>query len=61
MKRVFADASHFIGLLNPRDEIHARARSQSLTPNTVLVTTPWVLAEVGAFFSRPLHRRSSSP
>jgi len=48
MKRVFGDSFYFIALLNARDFYHAQARqvTRELEGVTV-VTTRWVLAEVG--------------
>jgi len=48
MRRVFGDSFYFIALLNGRDFCHAKARqiTQELEGAPIL-TTRWVLAEVG--------------
>jgi uncharacterized protein len=52
MSRVFADTSYWIALVNPRDQIHAKAISvtQQLSPVRIL-TSEMVLAEVLNSFS----------
>jgi predicted nucleic acid-binding protein len=51
MKPVFADTAHFIAALNAQDRWHARAVALSRNPPAPLVTTEWVLLEVGDAFS----------
>lgn len=47
MRTVFADAGYWIGLLNPRDSLHAAALTASQQfRKTRLVTTEMVLTEV---------------
>ena len=55
MDAVFADTFFFLALLDAGDEAHHRARqfSDSLRP---LVTTAWVLTEVGDAMSAPANR-----
>ncbi len=53
MKRVFGDASHFVALLSERDRWHARAVTLNRQPPGPLVTTEWILTEVGDAFSLP--------
>ena len=43
----FADTAYFFALLNPRDEWHASAVRHSQTVSGPLVTTTWVLVELG--------------
>src|SRR5260370_19657632 len=52
MRQVFADTSYWIALVNPRDQIHAKAVSvtQQLSPVRIL-TSEMVLAEVLNSFS----------
>jgi uncharacterized protein len=52
MRRVFADTSYWIALVNPRDQIHAKAVSvtQQLSP-VMILTSEMVLAEVLNSFS----------
>jgi predicted nucleic acid-binding protein len=44
---IFADTGYFLALLNPRDQWHRAALSQSSRRGEIMVTTMWVLAEVG--------------
>jgi len=59
MRQVFADTGYWIALVNPRDQIHAKAVSvtQQLSPARIL-TSEMVLAEVLNSFSDagPLRR-----
>lgn len=55
MNRVFADTSFFIALFVPNDVAHGRAQTASAQPMR-LVTTAWVLTELGAYFSAPSNR-----
>lgn len=56
MRAVFADAAYFIALLNPADNFHVRVREFARQPPGPLVTTDWILAQVGDAFSQPGHR-----
>ena len=56
MKAVFADTVYFLALLNPEDQWHSQARSLSLQPPGPLLTTEFVLTEVGDGLSRPENR-----
>ena len=47
MRTFFADSFYFIALFNPRDRWHAAATSYSKSGRYRLVTSWWVLAEVG--------------
>src|ERR1700730_10217715 len=51
--KAFADAVYFIALLSTRDRWHARAIAINRQPSGLLVTTEWVLTEVGDAFSQP--------
>lgn len=61
MREILADSFYFIALLNSRDLYHRAAmesfRSFERQPKRVLVTTSWVLTEVGNALSGP-HVRS---
>ena len=48
MNEVFADAWFFIALLDERDSNHKRVSEYSQNNDHPLVTTRWILAEVGA-------------
>jgi uncharacterized protein len=56
MRTVFADSFYFIAQLNPADEAHARATAFTAGFEGHLLTTDWILAEVGDAFSRPVNR-----
>lgn len=56
MKPVFADTVYFLALLSPADQFHSRARELSQQPDRSLVTTEFVLMEVGDALSRPENR-----
>lgn len=52
MSDVFADTFYFIALIDPQDEAHDRAIQATANRADRLVTTVWVLAEVGNLLSR---------
>ena len=56
MNPVFADTAYFIALPNPSDHYHSRALELTQHPTGPLVTTIWVLVEVGDAFSQPMNR-----
>jgi uncharacterized protein len=56
MKAVFADTFYFLALWNSKDPAHARAAVASRTLQGVLVTTAWVLTELGDAMSAPANR-----
>jgi len=47
MRTVFADAHYYLSLASMRDESHERAVALSRTLRCAIVTTAWVLTEVG--------------
>jgi predicted nucleic acid-binding protein len=52
MKKLFVDANYLIALLNPRDELHEKAKSVSAgLGQSRLVTSEMILAEVLAFYA----------
>ena len=55
--KVFGDTVHFIALLSTTDRWHARAIAINRQSPGALVTTEWVLAEVGDAFSHPAARQ----
>jgi predicted nucleic acid-binding protein len=55
MSAVFADTFFFLALLNEQDEAHVRAL-QFDTMTASMVTTAWILTEVGDAFSAPENR-----
>ena len=63
MRRVFADSSYWIALLNPRDELHVKARGAARTyASDRVVTSEMVLVEfLNAFSDRgPRLRRAAA-
>ncbi len=56
MKPVFADTFYYLALLSPRDPAHAWAVSVTRKLRGRLVTTAWVLMEVGDAMSLPKNR-----
>jgi len=52
MNRVFADAFYYFALLNPADEMHSAAREFTVGFAGTMVTTAWVLTEVGDGLAR---------
>jgi len=63
MTDVFADAAYWVALINPRDQLHGRAReSSALVVGGRIVTSEWVLTELLNCFaaSRPYLRTAAS-
>ncbi|RJP37071.1 MAG: PIN domain-containing protein [Phycisphaerales bacterium] len=58
MKVRFADAQYYVALLNPADQHHDRAKALTSAFDGAIVTTEWVLAEVGNAMSEPRRRGS---
>ena len=56
MKAVFADTFYFLALLGDRDEAHDQAVDASRRQKGRLVTTVWVLTEVGDALAAPKNR-----
>jgi uncharacterized protein len=56
MSAVFADSFYFLALANPRDKSHARCLAYSQTSDRPVVTTTWVLMEVGDALCRGTDR-----
>jgi predicted nucleic acid-binding protein len=56
MTAAFADSFFFLALLNVRDACHRQALALSESFAGSIVTTQWVLAEVGDAFSKPADR-----
>lgn len=53
----FADTSYFLALLNADDEFHDAATGLSATLDEVVVTTMWVLTELGDALHRGRNRQ----
>lgn len=60
MKPVFGDTAYFLALVNSRDQLHAQAVALSRQPPGPLVTTEWVLMELGNALSVPTGRQKFS-
>ena len=59
MKQIFADTSYWIGLVNPRDQIHRKAIKVTQQLSSVrLLTTEMVLVELLNSFSDSPFRRA---
>ncbi|MBI1899886.1 MAG: type II toxin-antitoxin system VapC family toxin [Planctomycetia bacterium] len=56
MKAVFADTFFYLALLNERDEAHQQALELSRRLKVPVITTTWVLTEVGDALAAPAHR-----
>src|SRR5207249_1513802 len=53
---VFADAYYLLGLINASDEAHEKVQEFSRVNASPLVTTTWILTELGDALHRPRHR-----
>ncbi|MCH7871705.1 MAG: type II toxin-antitoxin system VapC family toxin [Planctomycetes bacterium] len=56
MTRYFADSFYYLALLNPRDEAHRRAAEFTREIERPVVTTAWILTEVGDALAAPQQR-----
>jgi predicted nucleic acid-binding protein len=56
MTPVFADTFHYLAILDPTDESHERALELSRRLRRRVVTTAWVLTEVGDALCEPTNR-----
>ena len=56
MNAVFADTVYFLALLNPADQWHPRAKALSLQRSGSLLTSEFVLTEVGDGLSQTENR-----
>jgi predicted nucleic acid-binding protein len=57
MSRVFADTSYYLALVNSRDELHSIACQQTAALTGPIVTTAWVVTELGNFLAKGANRR----
>lgn len=60
MSATFADTFYYLALLNPGDAAHMRALETTAQRSGTLVTTHWVLTEVGDAMAAPATRRRFS-
>ena len=56
MKPVFADSFYYLAIMNPDDGAHGQAARLSAELTGSVVTTAWVLTEVGDALAAPAHR-----
>jgi uncharacterized protein len=52
MSTLFADTSFYVAIFSPYDALHERAKAVAAAHQGVVVTTEFVLVEVGNFFCR---------
>lgn len=52
MKVLFADTSFFVAIFNPQDALHAKAKAVAGAHRAGVISTEFVLVEVGNFFCR---------
>jgi len=57
MNALLADTSFFVAYVNARDEHHALAMEWMTASSQQIVTTEWVLAELGNFLAQGQNRR----
>ena len=58
MRTVFADSFYFFALVNARDPAHAKASAFLESYDGRMVTTGWVLTELGDGLAHPVNRPS---
>ena len=58
MTEVFADTHYFIAILGPDAPERTKARQAGAAGGRHLVTTAWIMTEVGSFMRRP-HERAA--
>lgn len=56
MTRVFADTYYYLAIINQRDQGHAKAIEISSQSDLTVVTTEWILLEIGDAMSDPRQR-----
>ncbi len=61
MNHFFADTSFFVAFLNPRDESHDLARWYMADFDGSMMTTVWVIAELGNYLSKRKNRKLFVP
>lgn len=57
MRTVFADTFYFLAIINPKEPAHEAAVQYSTSHRLRLLTTHWVILEVGNALSRGPNRR----
>lgn len=61
MNALFADTSCFVAYLNLRDEYHAQAVEWITASAERIVTSDWILAELGNYLAKSPNRRLLGP
>ena len=56
MKAVFGDTAYFLALVNARDYLHRQALTLNEHPPGPMLTTEWVLTELGDALAAPPNR-----
>ena len=56
MKSVFADSFYYLALINPHDGYHELAKNWAIKNAVKIVTTEWILTEVGDALIAPRTR-----
>jgi predicted nucleic acid-binding protein len=56
MKVLFADTSFYVAISSPQDAVHAQAKAVAAAHQGGVITTEFVLVEVGNFFCRGMSR-----
>jgi uncharacterized protein len=59
MKTVFADSYFFFALVNPNDPAHTKAVDFVRQYNGRMITTGWIITEIGDGWSKPPQRRQT--
>jgi len=57
MTPIFADTFYYLALVNSRDGTHARALEATRNLDRQIITTAWVLTEVGDALASPENRK----
>jgi hypothetical protein len=57
MNGIFADTSYYVALLLKNDSRHERAVELTMHNSGLVVTTGWILSELGSFLSPPPTRQ----
>jgi len=60
VKLVFGDTAYFLALVNARDHLHAQAVALNARPPGPMLTTEWILTELGNALAAPPARERFS-
>lgn len=56
MRTVFADTFYFLAQFNPHDKAHGKATAFTNSYKKRMLTTDWVMVELGDAFAQPANR-----